>query len=490
MGPELGSKSAGRCSYRQRSGYYTAAIRNQIVRAVCNALQILGFMDRKQLEQDGCSGSTFTDKNQIIFAITTGLSVSVGLTFAMHIVSIGLQFFYITIFGALKQSVTIAVVLLLLRVHSHTHYGGEARFRQPLCASRKVTRFYPALVGQSRAPFKLSHRPSHRGRDAWGGRKPRFRGGEAVFLASTLAKRDHQTRSDDGADMGLAGALKGPATAGATLGGGCVSSPTVRDLQNGAVGPVEWRGTQSHNTQPYSTQLHKPHIQSAQSSCSMMSDSDTNGGRNVGTPPPMGARVIGATMPRPGQPGAMKFDGKNISEFLEEWNIECEDFGLGDAQRCARFPNYCTPEIKDTVKILPGYITTDWALLQSDVKRLYWPHDKPRNTMAALDKLVKEAPTMDLNVYILKYTSVSDALVAAHALSTLDRVARLLDGLSEDLRRKVIRYCTKQGWKLSTQDSGEHDPEYDQIKLFILVGGRKTAIYRDSIRVRGCNSFR
>jgi len=51
---------------------------------------------------------------------------------------------------------------------------------------------------------------------------------------------------------------------------------------------------------------------------------------------------------------------------------------------------------------------------------------------------------MDLNVYVLKYTSISAALVAAHALSALDRVARLLDGLTEDLRRKVIRHCTKQ----------------------------------------------
>src|ERR1700739_1978210 len=59
--------------------------------------------------------------------------------------------------------------------------------------------------------------------------------------------------------------------------------------------------------------------------------------------------------------------------------------------------------------------------------------------------------------------------VAAHALSTLDRVARLLDGLSENLRRKVIRHCTKQGWKLSTQDTGTNDPDYEAIKSFVLT---------------------
>lgn len=48
-------------------------------------------------------------------------------------------------------------------------------------------------------------------------------------------------------------------------------------------------------------------------------------------------------MPRPGQPGAMQFDGKNITEFLEEWNIEYEDFGLTEAQRYARFPIIAFP---------------------------------------------------------------------------------------------------------------------------------------------------
>jgi len=77
-------------------------------------------------------------------------------------------------------------------------------------------------------------------------------------------------------------------------------------------------------------------------------------------------------MPRPGQPGAMKFDGKNITEFLEELNLECEDFGHGPAQRCARFPNYCVSTIKDTVKILPGYLAKDWVMLQNDLRKLYW----------------------------------------------------------------------------------------------------------------------
>jgi len=33
-------------------------------------------------------------------------------------------------------------------------------------------------------------------------------------------------------------------------------------------------------------------------------------------------------MPRPGQPGALQFDGTNVTEFLENWELMCEDYGL------------------------------------------------------------------------------------------------------------------------------------------------------------------
>src|SRR5271169_4351129 len=193
-------------------------------------------------------------------------------------------------------------------------------------------------------------------------------------------------------------------------------------------------------------------------------------------------------MPRPGQPGAMQFDGTNITEFLEEWNIECEDFGLTNTQRCARFPNYCTLAIKEVVKLLPGYVTTNWDTLQSDLKNLYWQHDKPKNTYEALIKLVQEAPTMDLNVYILKFTAITDTLVEKHALSTLDRIGRLLDGLSGDLRKRVLKFCTKNSWRLSTQDTGAREPNFTELKEFVLTEAKlaqKQTVYEKERAIRG-----
>jgi hypothetical protein len=160
---------------------------------------------------------------------------------------------------------------------------------------------------------------------------------------------------------------------------------------------------------------------------------------NVTPPTPPPPAIMTSYRPvvlRPNQPGSPHFDGNNVSEFLEEWSFFCEDYGLSDKFKCTRLPTYCDKDIGDNVRLLRGYASEDWATLCAGLKDLYWQYDKPKNTTFALNKLVKDAPTMDLNVYVLKYTAITETLVAKGALSTLDRVNRLMDGLPEDLRRK------------------------------------------------------
>jgi len=77
-------------------------------------------------------------------------------------------------------------------------------------------------------------------------------------------------------------------------------------------------------------------------------------------------------MPRSEQPGAPHFDGTDITEFLRRWNIECEDVGLSSSQKCDRVPFYCTPDVKDVVELLDGYLEKDWTKLEKDLKEQYW----------------------------------------------------------------------------------------------------------------------
>jgi hypothetical protein len=132
-----------------------------------------------------------------------------------------------------------------------------------------------------------------------------------------------------------------------------------------------------------------------------------------------------------------------------------------------RKPEGCTHEIKEIVKLLPGYESPcDWKLLQTEIKKFYWKSDHPKNSCAALNTLIRESPLLPLNSYLLKFTTITDVLVANGVLTTVNRVDRLLERLDEKLRIKVKMFCTEKGWKVFDHDIGE-TPNFDEIKKFL-----------------------
>jgi hypothetical protein len=44
-----------------------------------------------------------------------------------------------------------------------------------------------------------------------------------------------------------------------------------------------------------------------------------------------------------------------------------------------------------------------------------------------------------------------------------------LDGLSEELRRKVLKFCTQKAWRISSEGIGTADPDFDEIRKFLLT---------------------
>jgi hypothetical protein len=142
------------------------------------------------------------------------------------------------------------------------------------------------------------------------------------------------------------------------------------------------RSTQTEPTESITTEpIHLNNHQLKEKEKKRMTGMDT-------TPPVI---RFGAIMPCPEQRGALSFDGNGITEFLRRWNLECQDFGLTDAQKCERIPYYCSEEIKELIKFLDGYTTTDWALLQKELKEMYWQNDKQRDSTVSLNTLISNA---------------------------------------------------------------------------------------------------
>jgi hypothetical protein len=108
-------------------------------------------------------------------------------------------------------------------------------------------------------------------------------------------------------------------------------------------------------------------------------------------------------MPKPGQPGALFFDGENITNFLDEWNVECKEYSYTDEQKCSKFPYHADSKYRDIIENLDGYATSNWATFQANLKSPFWQQDEPKNTTAALYRLINEAQTgkIDLNVHVL-----------------------------------------------------------------------------------------
>jgi len=175
-------------------------------------------------------------------------------------------------------------------------------------------------------------------------------------------------------------------------------------------------------------------------------------------------------MPRPRQP--LYFDGTDVSEFLRRWNIECEDFGINEPKKCARLPYYCSKEVKEVVEILDGYEERNWTKLEAGLKEHYWQNDTQRNSLAALRQLIADASNLDLSVYVLKYSSITDALLTNGEISVTQRCCQFLEGLTQRLRDKAFDFCADKDWKLSSRDTGTKSPDFDELKSYILGKAR------------------
>jgi hypothetical protein len=106
-----------------------------------------------------------------------------------------------------------------------------------------------------------------------------------------------------------------------------------------------------------------------------MPDGVDNSATSAATSPPVASSVFPAyhpIMPKPGQPGALFFDGKNITDFLDEWNVECKEYSYTDEQKCSKFPYHTDTKYRDIIKNLDGYTTSNSNVLQANLKSLFW----------------------------------------------------------------------------------------------------------------------
>ena len=130
--------------------------------------------------------------------------------------------------------------------------------------------------------------------------------------------------------------------------------------------------------------------------------------------------------------------------------------------------------IGEAIESLNGHINGDWSEFQRELKRLFWRTDPPKETKAALFKLIDDARAgkMTVEMYVLKYTAITKVLVTQNALSKFHRNVWILEGFSNDIRSEVFECGYEKGWRMLVDDTEMEDPEFEEVQSLVLQKAR------------------
>ena len=156
-------------------------------------------------------------------------------------------------------------------------------------------------------------------------------------------------------------------------------------------------------------------------------------------------------MPAPGTSGAPFFRGENITSFLEEWDYICKDYRIeGDAKR-DRILRYIDVMYRDQVKAMQEYAGSpgedgreyDEAKFYDALKKLYrdWDWENLKISRDFLFTVVKQAEQghITTKAFIDVFHRISTALVQRSQLENLERCTLFMNGLPNNIVRKIIK---------------------------------------------------
>ena len=76
---------------------------------------------------------------------------------------------------------------------------------------------------------------------------------------------------------------------------------------------------------------------------------------------------------------------------------------------------------------------------------------------------------MNLNIYLLKYISISNILINKDILSILDHINYFLDELFKKLHEHTLEFCIKKDWRLNSYNINKNNFIFNELKDFIMI---------------------
>ncbi len=155
-------------------------------------------------------------------------------------------------------------------------------------------------------------------------------------------------------------------------------------------------------------------------------------------------------MPSPRGKNSLRFRGKNIEEFLTEYEHFAEHANLTENKKCQEIRIYFAKREKRVLDVLSGYRKENWRSLKRELRSLYTSSSEkrtyqPRDIQRFIDRKRKITKLIHFDTYRRQFMVISASLEARNALSGYDRsdyfwsgicLASLRDTLEVELRNQ------------------------------------------------------
>ena len=144
------------------------------------------------------------------------------------------------------------------------------------------------------------------------------------------------------------------------------------------------------------------------------------------TVPVASTNITLACMPSPHGKDALQFCGKDIVDFLTEFEYFAGHANLTDQKKCKEIWIYFACKEKWVLDVLEGYKKSDWDDLKSQLKSLYTLSAEkktyqPRDIQKFMAKKRKIVKLIHFDTYGCQLLVISSSLEARKALSEYDR---------------------------------------------------------------------
>jgi hypothetical protein len=137
------------------------------------------------------------------------------------------------------------------------------------------------------------------------------------------------------------------------------------------------------------------------------------------------------------------FSGANISEFLERYEAQCEEYAVKGNAVIEKLPQYCELTIRLYIRTIPEWKDRNWEELKKVLKEEYRQDDSLQQmmTLGFLRALQEKGCTAGttVRVYCRQYSYVSTTLVEKGILSHYSQCVGFLRGLPVQVREKIVR---------------------------------------------------